>query len=190
MLIPTERVSDITFQSPAENLAHSRHLMHSGGTEQERKDFPGRQRDTKYFLCYLLLCSELEAEQPVWGYTSGFFPLHGEKNQLILSPQHVPVSVVDNLQNHFISPPNNFLQLESSPHFTGGEMRHWRISLSWAFYLKVHLITPPAWRNHLYRGIEQSCGGTAFRKVLVLSNWLTRERPSSPSTQGPIYQTN
>lgn len=128
MFIPAERVSDITFQSPAENLAHSRHLMHSGGIELERKDSPGRQRDTKYFLCYLLLCSELEAEQPVWGYTSGFSPLHGEKNQLILSPHHVPVSAVDNLQHHFISPPNNFLQLESSPHFTGGEMRHWRIS--------------------------------------------------------------
>lgn len=65
MLSPAERVFDITFQSPAENLAHSRHLMHSGGIEQERKDSPGRQRGTKCFLCYLLLCSELEAEQPV-----------------------------------------------------------------------------------------------------------------------------
>lgn len=189
MLILAERVSDITFQSPAENFAHSRHLMHSGGIEHERKDSPGRQKDKKYFLYYLLLCSELEAEQPVWGYSSGFFHLHGEKNQLILSPHHVLGPAVDNLKHHFISLPNNFLQLESSPHFTGGEMRHWWISSPEHFIWKVSE-SPPAWRSHLYRGIEQSCGGTAFSKVLVLSNWLTMERPSSPSTQGPIYQTN
>lgn len=50
---PSREESDISFQFLAENLAHSRHLMHPSGMEQKRKDFPGRHRNAKGSPCYL-----------------------------------------------------------------------------------------------------------------------------------------
>lgn len=134
-LSPAERVSDISFQSAVENLAHSRRLTHSGGIEHTMKDSSRRRRDTKGSPCYLLPCSELETEQPVWGYGSGFFPLNGGRKPAYAEPS--PCACLCDRQPtaplHQSS--QNPLQLELLPHFTDGETEALENKRSWVVFI-------------------------------------------------------
>lgn len=120
-LSPAERVSDISFQSAVENLAHSRRLTHSGGIEHKMKDSSRRRRDTKGSPCYLLPCSELETEQPVWGDGSGFFPLNGGRKPAYTGPSPCACLCNRQLTAPLHQSSQNPLQLELLPHFTDGE---------------------------------------------------------------------
>ena len=170
--------------------------MHSGGIEHKRKDSSRRRRDTKGSPCYLLPCSELETEQPVWGYGSGFFPLNGGRKPAYTEP--LPCACLCDRQ--LIAPlhqsSQNPLQLELLPHFTDGETEALENKLSWVVFnwkvseipfdpstslkkpssLRYWIVTRGHCMQKSFGFIKLTKKGETFRPInpeTHLSDWLT-----------------
>lgn len=171
------------------NLTHSRDLMYSGGSELKRRDSLGREckrlslfsltllqirdRATSLRLGLRLLLSGWGKEtSPYWALT------------MCLAPN----------RHHFINLPSNPLQLVLLPPFyiQMGKWGHWGICspewFSFQSFLRPHLAILLAWKTQFLWSIRSLCGHIAFRKALLLSSRLRRERLSSLSTQRRIYQ--